>query len=503
MLDIGRPGLLFAGILLSVAPLLLHLLTRRPPERAPLPTARFLRPDRRTSVRIERRPTDVALLIVRMLFVLLLSLALAAPTWAPRRAGTHTVVMLDAGRGMADVWPGAIDDATGALAAAGARAELIVFDTTARVLDATPARLDSLRAAGPAAIESRYAAAFDALRRTPARAVAAESARAQLITIPRLGAWSPGFALLRRASWPGAVTLIVPLPGAPGAHSSTAAPTPRAARVIAEEATFVAAALSVLDYDVPRDVGHADALNAADVVFALDGAAARAEVAALLARARAGATVVWAGAPPPQPLADAPPFAGARQGDTDALPVLFDDGTLLRHATGAALEANGSGPEADERARARPRVVAVRADGRAAVLAATAGGGCLVYVGFALDVRETALADGFPDTVRRLANGCAAPTADGDTEAGALRLDAAARAALAGDGPQSVALGQLADGRRTGRDVGRPLLALVLAVALVETMLVYGRRRRDTRRKPARGRAAEAALAAGSVGAGP
>jgi hypothetical protein len=492
VLGVGRPGLLLAGILLAGVPLLLHLLTRRPPERAPLPTARFLRPDPRTSVRLERRPTDLALLLLRTLFLLLLSLALAAPTWSPRRSGTHSVVLLDGGRGMAAAWPAAVDSAAGVLAAAGAGAELIVFDTTVRVLDGTAARLDSLRSSGPSGSESRYAAAFEALRRTPARAVAAESARAHLITVPRLGAWTPGFAPLRRAAWPGAIGLLVPA-AADSVQRDAAAPGRRTGRVLADTTVYVAAALTVADYDVVNDV------DGAAVIFALDGDAARADAAALLERARAGATVVWAGASPPAPLADAPPFAAAGPDATRALPVLFDDGTLLRTASGAALRATQS--ERTNLAPARPRVVAVWADGRTAALAAPVGAGCLVYAGFALDARETGRADGFAEAVRRLAEGCAGSTAPGAREAGSLPLDAAARAALAGDGAETVALETLAAGVRNGRDLARPLLALALAVALLETTLAYGRGRFANRVALARERARKAPRVARSVGA--
>ena len=97
MLEFARPAFLVAGALAALVPPVLHLIARRPPERAPLPTARFLRPDARTRVRVQRRPTDLLLLLLRSAFLLLLGAALAGPSWVPARAGTLEVVLLDRG----------------------------------------------------------------------------------------------------------------------------------------------------------------------------------------------------------------------------------------------------------------------------------------------------------------------------------------------------------------------------------------------------------------------
>ncbi|HEX2189023.1 MAG TPA: BatA domain-containing protein, partial [Longimicrobiaceae bacterium] len=95
MLQLARPALLAAGLAAALLPLLLHLVARRPPERAPLPTARFLAPDARTAVRLRRRPTDLLLLALRMLLLVLLGAAAAGPAWLPRQRGTAELVLLD------------------------------------------------------------------------------------------------------------------------------------------------------------------------------------------------------------------------------------------------------------------------------------------------------------------------------------------------------------------------------------------------------------------------
>src|SRR5690606_37062144 len=332
--------------LLALVPPVLHLISRRPPERAPLPTARFLTPDPRTRIRVERRPTDLLLLALRSLFVLLLGLAFASPVWAPRRSGTVTVVALDRGAAMAAVWREAVDTARAILAASEGPAILVVFDTAATRLDPgrpSVAALDSLAGAGPGGGPADYAAAFRGLRDAALSAVAAESARAWLVTLPRWGAWPQGLAAVREAAWPGEVGVVEgglaggaagpdtgvagALRGAPAgdgvagaAGSSGAGKASGAARravVLAPEGRgrFVGAALGALGYEVrvlPLSAGSgaaggddvAAALADAGVVFVLAAGVGDAMAGippgvadALLAAGRAGASVVFSGAP--------------------------------------------------------------------------------------------------------------------------------------------------------------------------------------------------------------
>ena len=85
MISSLSPGFLAAGLALAAAPVLLHLLARRPPERQPLPTARFLVEDARTFLRLQNRPTDLPLLCVRIAFALALGASFAGMTWIPAR----------------------------------------------------------------------------------------------------------------------------------------------------------------------------------------------------------------------------------------------------------------------------------------------------------------------------------------------------------------------------------------------------------------------------------
>jgi hypothetical protein len=110
MLEFARPTLLLAGAAAALLPLLLHLIARRPPARVALPTARFLEPRPHTRLRLARRPSDLPLLLLRMLFILLLFAAFAGPQWHTPRQGTAELVALERTRIMAPVWTDAVED---------------------------------------------------------------------------------------------------------------------------------------------------------------------------------------------------------------------------------------------------------------------------------------------------------------------------------------------------------------------------------------------------------
>ena len=96
MIRAGLPAFLWAGVIFALAPIALHFLTRRPPVRQPLPTARFLSENPRTQLRLRRRPADLLLLALRVSFALLLGAAFAELTWERRPSGDVRVVLLDA-----------------------------------------------------------------------------------------------------------------------------------------------------------------------------------------------------------------------------------------------------------------------------------------------------------------------------------------------------------------------------------------------------------------------
>jgi hypothetical protein len=507
VLRFGSPTVLAAVGVLALVPLLLHLIARRPSNRSALPTARFLPHDAHLRPRLQRRPTDVPLLLLRMLFVLLVAAAFARPVWVPARTGTAELVLLDAGTGMAPAWESAIATARARLVGGGG---LLVFDTAFHV--ATTERgafalLDSLAAAGPSAVESEYAQGMRGIHALAAALPASDSMRAVLLTLPRWEAWSAGLSEVRRAAWPGRMAVValdqadgmnrtnaadgvgeaagaggpggaVPADRADGSDSPVGAavePPGRGAVVLAPagEGAFVTAALGALGWEVARPDRAEDVPGGS--LYVVTAALTAAVEAALLERARAGATVVLAGVVPSGALAAVLPWVGGTFAADGGVP----GGDLLVGITrlpGAATRAGGGPAEG-------ARVVAAWDDGHAAAAAHSLDSGCVVFLSTHLERGALPLSPEFPAALARLADGCAtmsAPAAAG-WQASAGPLDAGARAILEAPADDEwVAMEAL---RRGGEGIPlyRWIVAAALLAALLETRVTYGNRGRFER----------------------
>lgn len=121
------PGFLTAAGLVSLGVVILHFLVTQQPRSDILPTVRFI-PDmaaRSTSVAI--RPSDLWLLLLRVLMIMLIGAAFAQPQRKPQHKNVTRLVMVDASRAAADlaeVADSARHYTTGASA-------VILFDSTA------------------------------------------------------------------------------------------------------------------------------------------------------------------------------------------------------------------------------------------------------------------------------------------------------------------------------------------------------------------------------------
>lgn len=468
MLTFAAPAFLLAGALAMLVPLALHLIRRRPPMRAPLPTARFLVEDPRNAVRVSR-PTDLPLLALRMLLLLLLGLGLARPAWLPAPEGTSTVVLLDRGSAMrGDGWRAAVGEARRSLLDADgeARGELVMFDTAAvRVprSHVTPALFDSLLSADAGTSIADYAAALRAIPSAARELRGADSVRVRMISALADEGWTAGLAPLRRAAWPGALDLAR-VPMAPPAADS-AAPAPRdltSVTLAAQGGGFVVTALAAAGMEGPRSGPRAPLpASAASVYVVLD--APSADVAAqLLERARAGATLVVAPGGAMEPLRSALPWTGGADLVRGGGAMWFGAETELAGAAGRVI---AGGPAEGA------RTIAAWEDGRPAATAKRLGSGCVVFVGTALEGGELPFQAEYPAALARLARGC-------DASAGAASsrpLDPGALAVLRGRGPATVPASAVG-AAGLGIALGRWALAAALLAALIETVLAYRRR---------------------------
>jgi Aerotolerance regulator N-terminal len=479
----SAPWFLLAGALAALVPLALHLIRRRPPSRAPLPTQRFLSEDPRTAVRVSR-PTDLLLLALRMLLLVLAGAAFARPTWFPAPKGTSEIVLLDRGAAMSgDAWARAVAEARRRLMGPGevARGELVLFDTAATRIprrQVTPALFDSLASARPSAGAIRYAAALRAIPPAARELRGADSVRVTLLSRLRWGGWGEGMAPLREAAWPGAIETPDLGPATTSADSASSDSTSsetsndttasgddaRRAVVIApgDRGAFVRAALGATGWAV-RTMAGADALPADDArLFVVLAPTSPALAAAIGERARGGATVVVPRSGVTDALADVLPWADFAPEDRPGGELFFSPSLQIDGASDGSAGAPKPGAA----------TLAAWEDGRAAAAAARVGEGCVVFLATDLEGGELPFQASYPRLLDRLAHGCEPQSAAVSAD---QPLDAGARAVLRGQGPAAVAASAIAPSGG-GLAFGRWIMAAALVVALIETFFAYRRR---------------------------
>ena len=259
MIQSALPGFLWAGAAFALVPIGLHFLTRRPPARQPLPTARFLTEDPRTELRLRRRPVDLVLLAVRVAFALLLGAAFAETTWERRPAGDVHVILLDAGVDSGRLWEATVEEVR--QIADGRDAQVLAYGSASgdRLVD--PGALLELETG-----EERTSLddGLEALRRT-ARRERWSTVEASWMGRPMWDQWRPGFAFRREALWPGRIA-VHEAPTHEGstrlAATASAAGTPDPAGapltvVLIDEEPRVARALSALGASVSETLSPA------------------------------------------------------------------------------------------------------------------------------------------------------------------------------------------------------------------------------------------------------
>src|SRR6185436_14431439 len=96
------PGFLYASLAVAAAIVALHFIVTRQPRSSILPTARFVPDTRATTVASAPRPSDLVLMILRVLTVLAAGAALAKPVLTPSRRAEARVILVDASRSAID-----------------------------------------------------------------------------------------------------------------------------------------------------------------------------------------------------------------------------------------------------------------------------------------------------------------------------------------------------------------------------------------------------------------
>jgi Aerotolerance regulator N-terminal len=153
------PGFLFASLAVAAAIVALHFIVTRQPRAAILPTARFVPDTRATTVAPAKRPSDLLLMLLRVLLVLAAGAGLAKPVLTPSHGAEARVILVDVSRSARDSI--AIRDSVRAIYRNGDA--VVAFDSSARLVAGNVA--DTLGALRPTIRRGNLSAALIAALR--------------------------------------------------------------------------------------------------------------------------------------------------------------------------------------------------------------------------------------------------------------------------------------------------------------------------------------------------
>lgn len=469
------PGFLAVGALFAALPVVLHLLSRRPPDREALPTARFLVEDRRTLLRPTRRPSDLPLLVVRVLFALVLGAAFAGLTWLPERTERVRVLLVDVDA-VVEVGADQLTAAVGAATSATSEGWAVRTVAYARGADGS-----LLTSHDPTTLFDRIgeprSTAHDGLRAL--RSVVGEETRADSVEVvwllqPTWRQWSRGIGLTRPTLWPGAIQ-VRPV----GEPSTRAAPTttPEATAPEATTAETTTQETTAQENDRIGVVGLAvgspvhRALEAlgrpagggptASTVIGIDPATDLLD--RLVSAAEAGGTIVLSGTLPQGTTHAGLPWRPGPSAPEPTTPTALVHPGRSPLSTSAIPSPGGPAPGAF--------VVAVTEAGHPAAAFRPIGDGCVVYSAIRLDDPELSSASGYVDYLDDLIDVCSASARGIDPGA---PLDPGAMSSLArADLPARIAAADL--GGTAGTKLAPWLLLLALALLGCEVALTRRR----------------------------
>ncbi|HEV7387356.1 MAG TPA: BatA domain-containing protein [Gemmatimonadaceae bacterium] len=124
------PGFLYGSLAIGAAIMTLHFLVTRQPRSSFLPTARFVPDTRATTIAPASRPSDLSVMLLRVLMVVAAGLALARPIVQPSRRPQARVVLVDVSRSVGDTL--SLRDSARTNYRDGDA--LVLFDSAARVI---------------------------------------------------------------------------------------------------------------------------------------------------------------------------------------------------------------------------------------------------------------------------------------------------------------------------------------------------------------------------------
>jgi hypothetical protein len=437
------PFFLWGAIAAAAGIVALHFLVTKQPRASILPTARFVPDSPATATARDARPSDLLLMLLRVIVLLAAGAALAKPIMKASREPLRRVFLLDASRAVANS-----KEATDSVTALYGDGDLIVaFDSAARVIG--PAFRDSVSAVRATDARGNLSAGLITTLRAASDLRRADSIELVIVS-PLLAEEHDAATDSIRKLWPGRARIIRVAAKADSSSPSVSSGPALTVETDASDPLGVSVSLaSKKQTPVAARIVRSATLTAEDSTWTIAGNRA---------------LILW-------PVAEQPRFAIAR------VPADVSGGVAARRArVVAAFQRRWSFPGDSV---SSSRVIARWADGQPAVVEKEMGLGCIRSVAIPIPIAGDLVIR--PEFVR-LVEAIAGPCGD---KFSPTPVAAPIVASLAGGG-------MLATGNAftAGEDVVSPLAPWLFGIALVAAIGELFARRLSRSRNTAATRAA-------------
>ena len=196
------PAFFYAALVVAAITVALHFIVTRQPRAGILPTARFVPDMPATATARATRPSDLLLLLLRVLLVLALGSGLAKPVLKPSLGANARVILADASRSVTNV--AELRDSVRSVFRDG---DIVVaFDSSTRMFGDSP--LDSLQAMPPSRARGNFSPALIAAMRAASK-LRERADSLELVVVSPFGADEIDAATDSiRGLWPGRARLV-------------------------------------------------------------------------------------------------------------------------------------------------------------------------------------------------------------------------------------------------------------------------------------------------------
>lgn len=253
------PEFFLAALAVAAAVVALHFIVTRQPRAGVLPTARFVPDLPATATARATRPSDLLLMLLRVLLVLAMGAGLARPIFKPSRSASARVILVDVSRSVGDI--ASLRDSARRYYRDGDA--LVVFDSSARIVHGKAS--DSLIANKTSKASGNLSAALIAGFRA-ASALRDNADSLELVVISPFAASEIDAATDSiRNLWPGRARIVKA-----GFSEATSLPTPEPVQLRAPQGDPLAISVAKLgsagasNARIVRDAPRGDDLSWAD-----------------------------------------------------------------------------------------------------------------------------------------------------------------------------------------------------------------------------------------------